>query len=130
MMNRREAIENFCRIFLSRENSTVEEARAMYKDLMRPLMLHTLPNTDIGIFIESVGDELFNSRPGSMAYIMIFLEFVSEIYDKMSECEDIIIMSASNVIERTEFEIKTPSLFTFIISRVLSILNVLIDVMK
>ena len=61
---------------------------------------------------------------------MVFLEFVSEIYVKMDECEDIIIMSAANVIiERTEFEIKTPTLFTVIMSSVFKILNVFIDVM-
>ena len=57
---------------------------------------------------------------------MVFLEFVSEIYVKMDNCEDIIIMSAANVIEKTEFEIKTPTLFTVIMSSLFKILNVFI----
>ena len=129
-MNRRTAIEKLCRVFLSRKNSTIEEARKMIKDVMRPLVLDTLPYTDIGIFIEAVGDELFNSRPANMTYVMVFLEFVLEIYVKMEECEDSIVISAVNVIERTEFEIKTPSLLTIIIRGFCNILNVLIDAMK
>ena len=125
-MNRRKVIENLCRIYISRQNSTIEEARKLYKDFVRPLVPDTLPYTDIGTFIENVGDELFNSRPASTTYIMVFLEFVSEIYVKMDNCEDIIIMSAANVIEKTEFEIKTPTLFTVIMSSLFKILNVFI----
>ena len=125
-MNRRNVIENLCRIYISRQNSTIEEARKLYKDFVRPLVSDTLPYTDIGTFIENVGDELFKSRPASTTYIMVFLEFVSEIYVKMDNCEDIIIMSAANVIEKTEFEIKTPTLFTVIMSSLFKILNVFI----
>ena len=44
---------------------------------------------------------------------MVFLEFVLEIYVNMDECEDTIVMSAVNIIERAEFEIKSPCLFTY-----------------
>ena len=103
--------------------------RRSSKDVQRSCETNSLRHftyTDNGIFIKDVGDELFNSRPVSTTYIMVFLEFVSEIYVKMDQCEDIIIMSAANVIERTEFEIKTPTLFTVIMSSLFKIQNVLL----
>ena len=58
---------------------------------------------------------------------MAFLEF---FFSEMDECEDIIIMSAVNIIERTGLEIKTPTIFTVIMSSIFKILNVFIDVMQ
>ena len=103
MINRREAIEQLCDLFLSEESDKLKEYREMYKDLIRPLLPNSLPFTEIGKFVENVGDELFASRPGSMPYIVVFLEFTSQLNVRAEGCKEVIKVSAANVIERTEF---------------------------
>ena len=129
--SRRKTIEDLCRLFLSRQNVTIEETREIYKNMLRPLVPDSQPSTDIANFIEGVGDELFNSRPADMPYICIFLEFVCEIYGKVDGVTmDQLTISAANVLERTNFESESKSLFRGIISGFLNILCVLINVLK
>ena len=129
--SRRRTIEDLCRSFLSRQNVIIEETREIYKSMLRPLVPDSQPSTDIANFIEGVGDELFNSRPADMAYICIFLEFVCEIYDKVDDVNmDQLTILAANVIERTNFESESKSLFRDIISGFLNILSVLLNVLK
>ena len=103
MTLRRRVIEHFCRLFLNETSTEIQMCRAIYKDLMRPIVSDSLPYGNIDGFIEGVGEELFRSRPANMAYIMVFLEFVSQIYNQIDHLKDEIEMSAANVIERTDF---------------------------
>ena len=117
MTTRKTAIEKLCRLFLSRQNIMIEECRDNYKHLLSPLMLTTdyLTATDIGELIESVGDELFSNRPANMTYVMVFLEFVLQIFETVHTVSvDTLITSAVNVLERTTFSpIKaSPGLFS------------------
>ena len=104
MTDRRRAIEHFCRLFLNDSSAEIQACRSIYRDLVIPIVPDPLPSTDIASFIKGVGDELFNSRPASMVYIMVFLEFVYQVYSKMDiVCKDQIVMSSANVIEKTTF---------------------------
>ena len=98
---RREAIETLCRLFLDGD-SAVQDWKDIYRDLVRPLVSDSLP-PDIGAFIEGVGDELFSSRPANINYIAVFLEFVSQVNNRVDDSKEIIVLSATNVIERTTF---------------------------
>ena len=103
---RRTAIEKLCHSFLTRQNANIEECRDMYKHLMRPMVdVESLPNKDISDFIESIGCQLFSDRPANMAYVMVFLEFVLQMYESVGNGSiDLFVASAANVIEKSTFD--------------------------
>ena len=123
--SRRECIENLCRLFIYHQNPVIEETRNGYKHLLRPLLVDSHPILDIGDFIENVGNKLFNSRPANMAYICFFMEFVCEVHDKIDSVTiEQLIISAANVIEKTNFNVESKSLLRYIFS----ITSVVIDI--
>ena len=101
MTSRRTAIEHFCRMFLTGE---LQPYKNIYRDLVRPLVSDIHPSVDVSDFIERTGEELFNVRPADMAYIMVFLEFVSQVHETAKDISiNICVASAANVIEKTTF---------------------------
>ena len=103
---RRVAIEKLCRMFLTRQIRIPEEFRNIYIPLLRSLVPNKdcLTITDVGGFIESIGDKVFNERPANMVYIMVFLEFVRQVSETVDNVSvDVFVASAVNVIEKTTF---------------------------
>ena len=106
----------------------IEKTRNAYKHMLRPLLVEAHSIRNIAEFIETVGNELFSSRPANMAYICIFMEFVCEIHDQMDSITmELLIFSAANVIEKTNFYVESKSLFRVVISEVFNILIQLMD---
>ena len=124
MTSRRTAIEHFCRMFLTGE---LQSYRNIYSDLVRPLVSDIQPSVNVSDFIERTGEELFNVRPADMVYIMVFLEFVSQVHETARDISiDICVVSAANVIEKTTFSPVPDSrrlLFSMFVNICVSIIN-------
>ena len=124
---RRTAIEKLCHSFLTRQNANIEECRDMYKHLMRPMVdVESLPYKDISDFIESIGCQLFSDRPANMAYVMVFLEFVLQMYESVGNGSiDLFVASAANVLEKTTFNPvhTSPGLLSIIANIFISMIN-------
>ena len=105
MRTRREAIEEFCYSFLMNSCEMVQSYRNIYKSVKRltydPSILY---QHDIGVIIQVVGDELFSSRPATLPYVTVYLEFVSDLYEKLDLIPiDKFILHTTIVLEKTSF---------------------------
>ena len=114
-IERRKQIERLCMMFLTRENTSIENTRKLYSHITTSLLddLDLDISPDVGGYIEKVGDLLFNSRPGTMVYICTFLEFVCKVYTLVENVPlERLVTSAANVIERTNFEFEASSVYS------------------
>ena len=130
---RREAIEYLCRCFMSRENENIEFLRGDYEHLVRPVLskLDLVGMANFEETVVNVGGQIFETRPAKMAYVCAFLEFVCVIAKDNSSIslEDVIRIS-TNVIEKTDFKIPSPSLLRRLLRNAISVFNIFVDVLK
>ena len=83
----------------------VQSYSNIYKNVKRltydPSILY---QHDIGVIIQVVGEELFSSRPTTLPYVTVYLEFVSDLYEKLDLIPiDKFILHATIVLEKTSF---------------------------
>ena len=91
-------LEGYCRSVLTRQHATIRDLHAWYgndvskydeiaegiKACMPRQLLSNHNNA--GWVIVHVGEDLFKSRPASLPYVLIFLEFVAHVYKEINDC--------------------------------------------
>ena len=91
-------LEGYCRSVLTRQHATIRDLYAWYEndvskyeeiaDGMKSCMPRRLLSNrnNVGWVIAHVGEELFKSRPATLPYVLIFLEFVVHVYKEINDC--------------------------------------------
>ena len=88
-------LEDYCRSVITRRQSTnhlhdlylhdLPKYEEMVNGLKANLPKKLLSNHDnIGWIIVNIGDDLFDSRPATLPYVLTFLEFVSLVYREIN----------------------------------------------
>ena len=131
MKTRREVIREFCYSFLMNNSEMVRSYRDIYKDSKRltydPSILY---KHDIGAIIQVVGEELFGSRPATLPYVTVYLEFVSDLYERLNHIPlATFILHATAVLEKTSFnpQCKRTGIFRHIFDLMSSVITSVID---
>ena len=127
MTARKLVIENFCRVYLDGKCKEVEEMREIYKHSVA-----TLVSGDVERAIRYVGQELFDPKPVKLIYVLMFLEFVIQIYLKTDgEISHVdIVRLTTDIIEKTDFSPAQhqPGLFSIILTACFKIFSFVTDV--
>ena len=62
----------------------VQSYRNIYKSVKRLTYDPSISyQHDIGVIIQVVGEELFSSRPATLPYVTVYLEFVWDLYEEI-----------------------------------------------
>ena len=130
---RREAIEYICKCFLTRENKNIEFLRRDYEHLVAPVLsnLDLVGMENFEETVVNVGGGIFETRPAKMAYVCAFMEFVCFVAkDNENILLDDVIRISTNVIEKTDFKIPSPSVLRRLLRNAINMFNAFLDVSK
>ena len=132
MTARKLVIENFCRVYLDGKCKEVEAMREIYKHSVTTLVSGIDVTGDVERAIQYVGQELFDPKPVKLIYVLMFLEFVIQIYLKTDgEISHVdILRLTTDIIEKTDFSPAQhqPGLFSIILTACFKIFSFVTDV--